>query len=177
MLGIVSARLPFADTCKGTHQHACGAVAGCKLGQHAVALADKSPRCPPRIPREVSLLGVGRARVWGGGWPERVLASCDGTSCRQGATASRRRCFVRPLVLAGSGAGDGVHGVLATGASAHPIWTSSKVRAVEDCGGRYLLCGLVLTAVADQAAVMRVYFSCVGSEMCSSYRRTALRVP
>ena len=70
-----------------------------------------------------------------------------------------------------------LHGVLATGASAHPIWTSSKVRAVEDCGGRYLLCGLVLTAVADQAAVMRVYFSCVGSEMCSSYRRTALRVP
>ena len=26
----------------------------------------------------------------------------------------RIRCFVRPLVLAGSGAGDGVHGVLAT---------------------------------------------------------------
>ena len=207
MLGIVSARLPFADTCKGTHQHACRAVAGCKIGQHAVALADKSPRCPPRIPREVSLLGVGRARVWGVGGQKCVIAGDPmrgswvvGTMTGEGVRRSsmswhhatgrhvvkwlqrldvggRIRCFVRPLVLAGSGAGDGVHGVLATGASAHPIWTSSKVRAVEDCGGRYLLCGLVLTAVADQAAVMRVYFSCVGSEMCSSYRRTALRVP
>ena len=144
MLGIVSARLPFADTCKGTHQHACGAVAGCKLGQHAVALADKSPRCPPRIPREVSLLGVGRARVWGVGGQKCVIAGDPmrgswvvGTMTGEGVRRSsmswhhatgrhvvkwlqrldvggRIRCFVRPLVLAGSGAGDGVHGVLAT---------------------------------------------------------------